>query len=196
MNLQGDKISTSRNWAVWLHEYLEEFPGKEDELRYTLMANMPENKDSEFTWQDFQAKVNNELVANLGNFINRVVVLMHKYYQGIIPTVDASQLNVIDQQVLSSIHTATDKIAQSIEHFKFREALSAFNELSSVGNKYLADCEPWKLVKTDAVATEKCFMLPPQICGALALLAQPLLPKTAGKLIKIFGLTEGSWIEQ
>jgi methionyl-tRNA synthetase len=196
MNLQGDKISTSRNWAVWLHEYLEEFPGKEDELRYTLMANMPENKDSEFTWQDFQAKVNNELVANIGNFINRVVVLMHKYYYGIIPTVDENTFNSTDQQVLKSIHTATEKIAQAIEHFKFRDALAAFNELSSVGNKYLADLEPWKLVKTDAKATEKVLFIAAQICGALGLVSQPLLPRTSDKLIKIFGLTKGEWISE
>ncbi|HUH75510.1 MAG TPA: methionine--tRNA ligase [Chitinophagales bacterium] len=196
MNLQGDKISTSRNWAVWLHEYLEEYPGKEDELRYTLMANMPENKDSEFTWQDFQAKVNNELVANIGNFVNRVVVLMHKYYQGIIPSVDSSAFDSTDEQVLQAIHSASEKIAQSIEHFKFRDALGAFNELSSVGNKYLADLEPWKLVKTDEKATEKVLYIAAQICGALALLAQPLLPRTSDKLINIFGLTKGDWISE
>ncbi len=196
MNLQGDKISTSRNWAVWLHEYLEEFPGKEDELRYTLMANMPENKDSEFTWQDFQAKVNNELVANIGNFINRVVVLMHKYYQGIVPKVDVNDFNSTDEQVLASIQTATEKISQSIEHFKFRDALSAFNELSSVGNKYLADLEPWKLVKTDEKATEKVLFVAAQICGALSLLSQPLLPRTSNKLIKIFGLAKGEWMTE
>jgi len=196
MNLQGDKISTSRNWAVWLHEYLDEYPGKEDELRYTLMANMPENKDSEFTWQDFQAKVNNELVANLGNFINRVVVLMHKYYQGVVPIVNESDFNSNDEQVLKSIHSATEKIAHAIENFKFRDALAAFNELSSVGNKYLADLEPWKLVKIDEKATEKVLFIAAQICGALGILAQPLLPRTSDKLINIFGLKKGEWITE
>lgn len=195
MNLQGDKISTSRNWAVWLHEYLEEFPGKEDELRYTLTANMPENKDSEFTWEDFQARVNNELVANIGNFVNRVAVLMHKYYEGVVPQVSDTDLNDVDRQVLNAISTASNKISQSIENFKFRDALAALNELSSVGNKYLADLEPWKLVKTDPKATEKVLFVATQICGGLTILGQPLLPFTVEKLSRIFGIEKGSWIQ-
>ncbi|MCO5233229.1 MAG: methionine--tRNA ligase [Chitinophagales bacterium] len=195
MNLQGDKISTSRNWAVWLHEYLEEMPGKQDELRYTLIANMPENKDSEFTWQDYQSRVNNELVANLGNFINRVSVLVHKYYQGIVPHVVADEFSDYDQQVLDAIIIYADKISVAIESFKFRDALMALNELSSVGNKYLADFEPWKLVKVDPKATERILFVATQLCGGIAVLAQPLLPFTANKLSRIFGVEAGQWIK-
>lgn len=195
MNLQGDKISTSRNWAVWLHEYLADLPGKEDELRYTLTANMPENKDSEFTWQDYQSRVNNELVANLGNFVNRVSVLIHKYYNGVIPAVDSSALDENDQYVLAAIKSTADKMAHSIENYKFRDALSSLNELSSVGNKYLADSEPWKLIKTNPALTEKVLFVAAQICGGLAILAQPLLPFTVEKLVRIFGVQKGKWIE-
>ncbi|MCO5229721.1 MAG: methionine--tRNA ligase [Chitinophagales bacterium] len=194
MNLQGDKISTSRNWAVWLHEYLEEFPGKQDELRYTLIANMPENKDSEFTWQDYQSRVNNELVANLGNFVNRVVVLVHKYYNGIVPQVETASFSTYDNQVLDSINSYADKISAAIESFKFRDALMALNELSSVGNKYLADLEPWKLIKNDPKATEKVLFIATQLCGSLAVLAQPLLPFTVDKLNRIFGVHKGQWL--
>ncbi len=195
MNLQGDKISTSRNWAVWLHEYLQDLPGKEDELRYTLTANMPENKDSEFTWQDYQARVNNELVANLGNFVNRVVVLIHKYYNGIVPVADNAAFNEYDQQVLAAIRSTADKMAHAIENYRFRDALAALNELSSVGNKYLADLEPWKLVRTDPSATEKVLYIAAQICGGLTILAQPLLPFTVEKLARIFRIQKGIWIE-
>lgn len=194
MNLQGDKISTSRNWAVWLHEYLQEFPGKEDELRYTLTANMPEQKDSEFTWQDYQARVNNELVANAGNFINRVLVLMHKYYEGKVPVLDDSSLQEADQMALRQIFLLSEKISAYIEEFRFRDALATFNELSSVGNKYLADHEPWKLIKTDARAVERIMYVATQIAGGLAILSQPLLPKTSGKLHRIFGISSGEWI--
>jgi len=194
MNLQGDKISTSRNWAVWLHEYLQEFPGKEDELRYTLTANMPENKDSEFTWQDFQARVNNELVANLGNFINRVVVLMHKYYKGIVPTIEEIERTAADREVLAAAQATADRMASCFEHFRFRDALMALNELSSAGNKYLADHEPWKLIKTDEQATERVLYVAAQICGGLTVLAQPLLPFTATRLQRIFKIPAGLWV--
>lgn len=196
MNLQGDKISTSRNWAVWLHEYLAEYPGKEDELRYTLIANMPEQKDSEFTWNDYQARVNNELVANIGNFVNRVVVLMHKYYQGKIPMIQISSFTSEDEVVLNAVKAAAQKISQNIEGFRFRDALAALNELSSVGNKYLADNEPWKLVKTDTAAVERIMYVAVQICGGLSILSQPLLPFTAAKLQRIFGVASGSWISE
>lgn len=194
MNLQGDKISTSRNWAVWLHEYLQEFPGKEDALRYTLIANMPEQKDSEFTWQDFQSRVNNELVANLGNFVNRVVVLMNKYYNGVVPVVMDDDLSAADIQVLKTIHQKGKELSGHIQQFRFRDALSDLNELSSAGNKYLADHEPWKLVKTDPKATERILYVAAQICGGLAVLSQPLLPFTSEKLHRIFGLQKGGWL--
>ncbi len=195
MNLQGDKISTSKNWAVWLHEYLEDLPGKEDELRYTLIANMPENKDSEFTWQDYQARVNNELVANLGNFINRVVVLMHKYFDGQVPERTYSELSEQDQAVLEHIAEAASKIEQSVEHFRFRDALSAINELSSAGNKYLADKEPWKLIKSDVKSTGTVLYTAVQVCGGLTVLLQPFLPFTAEKLMRIFRLKKGDWLD-
>lgn len=194
MNLQGDKISTSRNWAVWLHEYLADFPGKEDELRYTLIANMPEQKDSEFTWQDYQSRVNNELVANIGNFVNRVVVLLHKYYQGNVPAVDPSTLTEADKAALKVIVEKAREMDEHLSQFRFREALSDLNELSSSGNKYLADHEPWKLIKTDAAAVERIMYVAAQICGGLAILSQPLLPFTSEKLRRIFGMHNGEWI--
>lgn len=194
MNLQGDKISTSKNWAVWLHEYLDEFEGKEDELRYVLTANMPENKDSEFTWQDYQARVNNELVANLGNFVNRVVVLIHKYFDGVLPKISQEELSDTDKQAIAHIYESANKISQSIEQFRFRDGLAALNELSSSGNKYLADHEPWKLIKTDAKATERILYVAAQICGGLSILAQPYLPFTIQKLNRIFKLEEGLWL--
>ena len=194
MNLQGDKISTSRNWAVWLHEYLADFPGKEDELRYTLIANMPEQKDSEFTWQDYQSRVNNELVANIGNFVNRVVVLMHKYYQGNVPAVNPSGFSEADTSALNVILEKAREMDDHLSQFRFREALSDLNELSSSGNKYLADHEPWKLIKTDAEAVERIMYVAAQICGGLAILSQPLLPFTSEKLRRIFGITAGEWI--
>ena len=193
MNLQGDKISTSRNWAVWLHEYLEELPGKEDELRYTLTVNMPENKDSEFTWQDYQTRVNNELVANLGNFINRVTVLIHKYYDGVVPEMTWN-FDETDRAALEAIQGAAQKMSDSIEHFKFKDGLSCINELSSIGNKYLADSEPWKLIKTNPELTQKVLYVAAQICGGLTLLAQPFLPFTVDKLSRIFGVKKGLWV--
>jgi methionyl-tRNA synthetase len=194
MNLQGDKISTSRNWAVWLHEYLQELPGKEDELRYTLIANMPEQKDSEFTWQDYQARVNNELVANLGNFVNRVVVLMHKYFNGHLPHVAENSFTTADDDALQSIRQMADKMSAQLENFRFREALATLNELSSTGNKYLADHEPWKLIKTDEASVQRILFIAAQICGGLAVLSQPLLPKTAHKLGRIFSIKDGLWL--
>jgi methionyl-tRNA synthetase len=181
MNLEGDKISTSRNWAVWLHEYLQEFPGKEDELRYCLIANMPENKDSEFTWQDFQNRVNNELAANIGNFINRVAVLTHKFYDGNIP-VSNNENNI----VLDEINNLKTKLEASIESFRFKEAMQYAMQISSVGNKFLGDKEPWKLIKTDESKTKEIMSVVVDICKILSQTLIPLLPKTAKKIEQQF----------
>jgi len=187
MNLEGDKISTSRNWAVWLHEYLEEFPGREDELRYTLIANMPENKDSEFTWQDFQNRVNNELAANIGNFVNRVAVLTHKFYDGEIPTKE----NEIDKNIFDEIAVLKTKLDTSISTFRFKEALQFALQISSVGNKFLGDNEPWKLIKTDELRAKEIMSVAVNICHILSIVLQPLLPKTASKIKMQFNNFEG-----
>jgi len=178
MNLEGDKISTSRNWAVWLHEYLEEFPGKEDELRYCLIANMPENKDAEFTWQDFQNRVNNELAANLGNFVNRVAVLTHKFYKGEIPNVDTATYSV----VFDEINELKQKLHTAIGNFKFKEALQCAMQISSVGNKFLGDNEPWKLIKTNEEHAKVIMRVSIDICAILTEVIAPLLPFTSAKL--------------
>lgn len=191
MNLEGDKISTSRNWAVWLHEYLEEFPGREDELRYALIANMPENKDSEFTWQDFQNRVNNELVANLGNFVNRVVVLTHKYLGGDVGKISSSHFSEEDLEVFIKMDKYITAITESLEKFRFKEAMGLVMELSSLGNKYLADNEPWKLIKTDEERVKSILLTALHICGAIAYILEPLLPKTAKKISAQLGLPEG-----
>lgn len=183
LNLEGNKLSTSKNWAVWLHEYLEDFPGKQDVLRYALTANAPESKDNDFTWKDFQARNNNELVAIFGNFINRVVVLTNKYYQGIVPT--PGELSVLDQEVLSEIKDYPITISKSIERYRFREALGEMMNLARLGNKYLADEEPWKLVKTDEERTKTIMYVALQIANALAVLSEPFLPFTATKLKSI-----------
>jgi methionyl-tRNA synthetase len=180
LNLEGDKISTSRNWAVWLHEYLEEFPGKQDVLRYVLTANAPETKDNDFTWKDFQARNNNELVGNLGNFINRVMVLTGKYYGGKIP--GPAQLSDYDRKVLEEIKTYPGKIGALIERFKFREALSEFMNLARTGNKYLADEEPWKKIKTDAERVKSIMFTANQIAAALGVLSEVFLPFTSKKI--------------
>jgi methionyl-tRNA synthetase len=184
MNLEGDKISTSRNWAVWLHEYLDEFPGREDELRYVLISNMPENKDSEFTWSDYQAKVNNELVANIGNFVNRVAVLIHKYFNGKIPI--SVKLDYTEQ--ISEAVTFYEESKSAIAHFKFKEAMQAVMKMSSVGNKLLADTEPWKMFKTDISATSEVLYAATQIIQNLQMALIPLLPFTAQKIARLFGI--------
>jgi methionyl-tRNA synthetase len=189
LNLEGDKISTSRNWAVWLHEYLEEFKGKQDVLRYTLCANAPETKDNDFTWKDFQAKNNNELVAILGNFVNRTLVLTHKYYEGQVP--DASEYTKGDILLLEELSKYPSKIAASIEQYRFREALSELMNLARMGNKYLADNEPWNLVKTDAKRVQTIMNLSLQISANLSVLMEPFLPFTAEKLRKMLNLAEG-----
>ena len=187
MNLEGDKISTSRNWAVWLHEYLEDFPGREDELRYTLIANMPENKDSEFTWQDFQNRVNNELAANIGNFVNRVSVLTHKFYDGEIP----NNRNEIDQIVFDEIAVLKEKLDNSISAFRFKEALQFALQISSIGNKFLGDNEPWKLIKTDENRAKEIMSISVEICKILSEILEPLLPKTATKIDLQFNSFQG-----
>ncbi|MBL7473960.1 methionine--tRNA ligase [Robertkochia sediminum] len=180
LNLEGNKLSTSKNWAVWLHEYLEEFPDKQDVLRYTLTANAPETKDNDFTWKDFQARNNNELVAIFGNFINRVVVLTNKYYDGVIP--QPGTLTQVDMEVLEELRTYPEKIGQSIERYRFREASQVLMNAARLGNKYLADEEPWKVVKTDPERVQTIMYVALQIASALAVLSEPLLPFTSEKL--------------
>ncbi len=180
LNLEGAKISTSKNWAVWLHEYLEDFPDKQDVLRYALTANAPETKDNDFTWKDFQARNNNELVAIFGNFINRVVVLTNKYYKGKVPqTYDFTN---IDKETLEKLRQFPDIIANSIERYRFREASQELMNLARLGNKYLADAEPWKLIKTDEKRVETIMNIALQIAAGLAVLSEPFLPFTSKKL--------------
>lgn len=193
LNLESNKISTSRNWAVWLHEYLEDFPGKEDVLRYTLCANAPETKDNDFTWKDFQAKNNSELVAIFGNFVNRAVVLTHKYYSGKVPA--RGKLFDIDEGLIQTIKEAPEKIAKSLDQFKFREALSNFLDLARAGNKYLADTEPWKLQKTNPERVETILHLALQVVANLSALSAPFLPFTSKKIEKILGIKNVLWNE-
>ena len=187
LNLEGSKISTSKNWAVWLHEYLEEFPNQQDVLRYTLTANAPETKDNDFTWSDFQARNNNELVAVFGNFINRVVVLTHKYYGGEVP--EASEYLEIDQTILKELKTYPAVIESSIERYRFREAQMELMNVARLGNKYLADEEPWKTIKTDEARTKTVMYVALQIATALAVLSEPFLPFTSEKLKKMLNLS-------
>ena len=192
LNLEGKKISTSKNWAIWLHEYLVDFPNMQDALRYTLTSNAPENKDNDFTWKDFQAKNNNELVAIFGNFINRVVVLTHKYYDGNCP--DLNLLNEIDEKVLNEIYSYPKKIGDLIETYKFREAVNTLIDLARLGNKYLADEEPWKLIKTEDFQRVKTIMnIALQLSGVLSIICEPFLPNTAIKLKNILNLESIDW---
>ena len=183
LNLEGNKLSTSKNWAVWLHEYLEEFPDMQDVLRYALTANAPETKDNDFTWKDFQARNNNELVAIFGNFINRVVVLTHKYYQGTIPA--PSEFNEVDLSTLKELKSYPDKLSDSLERYRFREASQQLLNLARLGNKYLADEEPLKTIKTDEARTQTVMFVALQIAAALAVLSEPFLPFTSKKLKNI-----------
>jgi len=180
LNLEGDKISTSKNWAVWLHEYLEDFPNKQDVLRYALTANAPETKDNDFTWKDFQSRNNNELVAIFGNFINRVVVLINKYYNGKVP--QANSYTDIDKDTLEKLQQFPDIIANSVERYRFREASQELMNLARLGNKYLADAEPWKLIKTDEERVKTIMNVALQIAAGLAVLSEPFLPFTSKKL--------------
>ena len=192
LNLEGKKISTSKNWAIWLHEYLIDFPNMQDTLRYTLTSNAPENKDNDFTWKDFQSKNNNELVAIFGNFINRVVVLTHKYFEGKNPELDLS--NEVDKKILNEIYSFPKKIGDLIEKYKFREAVNTLIDLARLGNKYLADEEPWKLIKTDQKDRVKTIMnISLQLCGVLSIVSEPFLPSTSSKLKNILNINENSW---
>ena len=186
LNLEGQKISTSKNWAVWLHEYLEEFPEHQDVLRYVLTANAPETKDNDFTWDEFQARNNNELVAIYGNFINRVVVLTHKYYAGEVPK--ASELFEIDVDVLSEMRRLPKKIGTSIELYRFREASQLLMQLARIGNKYLADSEPWKLIKSNPERVKTIMNTALQIATGLSVISEPILPFTASKLKNMLNL--------
>ncbi|WP_203256523.1 methionine--tRNA ligase [Hyunsoonleella ulvae] len=188
LNLEGNKLSTSKNWAVWLPEYLEEFPGQQDVLRYALNANAPETKDNDFTWKDFQARNNNELVAIFGNFINRVVVLTNKYYEGVVP--EPSEFNDVDEETLAAVKAYPDVIASSIERYRFREAGQELMNLARLGNKYLADAEPWKVIKEDEARTKTIMYVALQIASALATLSEPFLPFTSEKLKRILCYSE------
>jgi methionyl-tRNA synthetase len=191
LNLENDKISTSRNWAVWLHEYLEDFKGKEDVLRYVLCANAPETKDNDFTWRDFQARNNNELVAILGNFVNRALVLTHKYFNGVVPA--KAELTDYDKEVLAEIPVIKQKIEKNIELYKFREALKELMNLARLGNKYLADTEPWKLIKTDEERVKTILNISLQISASLSALMEPFIPFSAEKLKGFLNLSDISW---
>ncbi|WP_280115275.1 methionine--tRNA ligase [Gaetbulibacter sp. S0825] len=180
LNLEGNKLSTSKNWAVWLHEYLQEFPDKQDVLRYALTANAPETKDNDFTWKDFQARNNNELVAIFGNFINRVVVLTNKYYEGVVP--QPNEFSAIDEETLATLKAFPAVIASSIERYRFREASQELMNLARLGNKYLADEEPWKVIKEDDARVQTIMYVALQIASALAILSEPFLPFTSKKL--------------
>ena len=193
LNLEGNKISTSRNWAVWLHEYLHDFPGKADTLRYVLCANAPENKDNDFTWRDFQARHNNELLAILGNFVNRAVVLTHKNYQGLVP--EPNELQELDQQLLAELAAAPARIAELIEHYRFRDALSELMNVARAGNKYLAETEPWKLIKTDPDRVKTILYLALQTCANLSILLEPFLPHTARNLSEMLQLPAFRWAD-
>lgn len=182
LNLEGQKISTSRNWAVWLNEYLEELPGKQDELRYVLGSIAPETKDSEFTWKDYQARVNNELVAILGNFANRVMVLSHKFYGGVVPETSASSLDGTIEATRAEVKACLNDIRTATEEFRFRDALSALMNMARAGNKFLAETEPWKLQKTDEVATRAVMAFALEILANIAFACEPFLPFTHGKL--------------
>jgi len=191
LNLEGNKLSTSKNWAVWLHEYLQDFPDKQDVLRYTLTANAPETKDNDFTWKDFQARNNNELAAVYGNFINRVVVLTNKYYDGIVPT--PNEFTEIDEQTLAELKAYPAVISSSIERYRFREAQVELMNVARLGNKYLADEEPWKMVKTNPERVQTQMYVALQIASALAILSEPFLPFTSKKLSQILHIELNDW---
>jgi methionyl-tRNA synthetase len=193
LNLEGDKISTSRNWAVWLNEYLEDFPNKQDVLRYVLCANAPETKDNDFTWKDFQTRNNSELVAIFGNFVNRTIVLTHKYFGGKVPTRYA--VNDLDKTTLEEISTYPEKIGTLIETYKFRDALFELMNLARLGNKYLTENEPWKTIKTDTERTSTVLNISLQICACLSVLCSPFLPFSAKKLQNILNLNINTWTE-
>ena len=191
LNLEGDKISTSRNWAVWLHEYLDEFPGKEDVLRYVLCANAPETKDNDFTWRDFQARNNNELVAILGNFVNRALVLTKKYYDGIVPA--CGELTDYDRATIAEIGGIKASLEADIENYRFREALKDAMNFARIGNKYLADTEPWKVVKNDPERVKTILNIALQITANITVAIEPFMPFSADKILKMLNLERMSW---
>jgi len=191
LNLEGDKISTSRNWAVWLHEYLRDFPGKQDVLRYVLTVNAPEAKDNDFTWRDFQAHNNNELVAILGNFVNRAIVLTHKYFEGRVPS--AGELAADDRAMIAEVEAARTALTEAIETFHFRDAAKYAMEIARIGNRYLQTSEPWKTAKTDLPRTATVLNLALQLCANLAVAFEPILPFMSARLSKLLGLEKLAW---
>lgn len=192
LNLEGQKLSTSKNWAVWLNEFLEDFPGKQDVLRYVLTANAPENKDNDFTWRDFQARNDNELVAIYGNFINRIVVLTHKYYEGVVPAPNHN--TQVDEKTIEELRSLPIQIATAVENYRFREASQILLKIARLGNKYLADEEPWKQQKTNPERVKTIMYNGLQIAAVLAIASTPFLPKTANKLKTILGLSlQSNW---
>ncbi len=191
LNLEGDKISTSRNWAVWLHEYLEDFPGKEDVLRYVLCAAAPETKDNDFTWKDFQARNNNELLAIFGNFVNRTLVLTHKYFEGTVPAI--TELTDSDRAAMEQMKTFPDIIGKGIEQYRFREALAQMMNMARMGNRYLTESEPWKIFKGDPGRVQTILNICLQICAGMAVLSEPFLPFSAKKLQKMLNLQPNGW---
>jgi methionyl-tRNA synthetase len=186
LNLEGSKISTSKNWAIWLHEYLEEFPNKQDELRYALASNTPENKDNDFTWREYQSRNNNELVSIFGNFFNRILVLTHKYYSGKVPL--AKNLKKEDETLLNELKLYPSKLEAAIEKYSFREFSALLMNLARLGNKYLAKQEPWKLIKDNPERVKEIIFTAVQISAGLAILSEPLLPFTSVKMKKILNL--------
>jgi methionyl-tRNA synthetase len=193
LNLEGDKFSTSRNWAVWLHEYLENYPDKEDELKYVLTSIAPESKDSEFTWKEYQARINNELADIFGNFVNRTLVLTHKYYEGKIP--ECGELSQSDYELIAEMKQIPNRISDMLYTYKFREAQSEAMNLARIGNKYLADQEPWKLIKTDPDRVKTILNLSLQITANLSFVFQPFLPKTSQKIQNILGINYKDWFD-
>ena len=191
LNLEGDKISTSRNWAVWLHEYLEDMPGKEDVLRYVLCANAPETKDNDFTWKDYQARNNNELVAVLGNFVNRALVLTQKYYDGVVP--QCGELTEYDNQTIAELSTIKSSLENNIENYRFREALKDAMNFARIGNKYLADSEPWKLIKTDTERVKTILYIALQITANIATAIEPFMPFSAAKILSMLAVDKFGW---
>ena len=191
LNLEGDKISTSQNWAVWLHEYLDEFPGKEDVLRYVLCANAPETKDNDFTWKDFQSRNNSELVAVLGNFVNRALVLTKKYYDGVVP--ERGALTEYDEATIEELQKIKASLERNIEHYHFREALKDAMAYSRIGNKYLADTEPWKVVKTDPERVKTILNIALQITANIAIAIEPFMPFSAEKILNMLAVEKYGW---
>ena len=191
LNLENDKISTSRNWAVWLHEYLVDFPGKQDVLRYVLTANAPETKDNNFTWKDFQDRNNNELVAVYGNFVNRALQLTKKYWNGVVPA--CGELEDIDRKALEEFKDVKQNVERLLDAFKFRDAQKEAMNLARIGNKYIADCEPWKIAKTDMKRVETILNISLQLCANLAIAFEPFLPFSSKKLLKMLNVDHYEW---